>query len=84
MIFTYKNWDKFCKTLSNKGVISVPAKQVFELNSKYLVLKHDVETNVKKAYKIAKIEYEEWEDAISELEDLIDEVQDEIDSREDK
>ena len=56
MIFTYKNWDKFCKTLSNKGVISVPAKQVFELNSKYLVLKHDVETNVKKAYKIAKIE----------------------------
>lgn len=56
MIFTYKNWDKFCKKLSSNGIKSISAKDVFSCNDKYVVLKHDVETDVKKAYNIAKIE----------------------------
>lgn len=56
MIFTYKKWNLFCKKLASQGVFSVSARDVFFVNKKYLVLKHDVETNVKKAYKIALIE----------------------------
>lgn len=55
MIFTYTHWKNFCESLKNKNIISVPACEVRE-NSDFLVLKHDVETNVKKAYKMAKIE----------------------------
>lgn len=56
MIFSYKNWEKFCKKLADNGRVSITAKQVFEINEKYTVLKHDVETDVKRALKIATIE----------------------------
>ncbi len=56
MIFTYKKWNRFCKELKNKNIISKPAKDVNSESKVFLVLKHDVETNVKKALKMAKIE----------------------------
>ena len=59
MIFVRKAWKKFCRTLQGGGHISIPASQVNEATApNYLVLKHDVETNVKKAFEIAKIEHE--------------------------
>lgn len=56
MIFTYKKWDDFCKKLKENNIVSIKACDVSETSGKYLVLKHDVETNVKKALKMAKIE----------------------------
>lgn len=56
MIFVYKKWDDFCKKLHDNDLHSVPACEIrAELNN-YIVLKHDVETNVERAYKIAEIE----------------------------
>lgn len=57
MIFNYKKWDSFCKKLYDSGLISIPACEVNEHKQRYLVLKHDVETNVPKALELAKIEY---------------------------
>lgn len=58
MIFVYRTWDKFCKKLLEKNIVSVKASDVIKgsISYPYTVLKHDVETKVKKAYKIAKIE----------------------------
>ncbi len=56
MNFTYKNWDKFCQKLSETVGISIPAFSVASKEGRYFVLKHDVETNVKRAFEIAKIE----------------------------
>ena len=56
MTFTYKNWENFCKKLSDANMRSIPAKEVFGYEGKYIVLKHDVETKVKRAFKIAQIE----------------------------
>jgi hypothetical protein len=59
MIFVYRQWDKFCRLLDSKNIHSITAAQVLlnKYNNKYLVLKHDVETAVEKAYRIAKIEH---------------------------
>lgn len=59
MIFTNKEWEKFCEKLDQKGIHSMPADSVLKNdgNKQYLILKHDVETNVSKAYKIAQIEH---------------------------
>ena len=54
MIFTYKKWDDFCAKLEKHGFLSVPAQAVSE--NHYLVLKHDVETSVPNAYRMAQIE----------------------------
>lgn len=56
MIFVYKKWDAFCKKLSDNGIHSVAAKDVNKNTKRYLVLKHDVETDVSKALSLAKIE----------------------------
>ena len=56
MKFTWKNWEHFCVRLAKNGLISIPAKEVSEVDNSYVVLKHDVETDVKKAYQIACIE----------------------------
>ena len=56
MMFLFKYWEGFCHELSNNGVKSIPACEVKADMQKYLVLKHDVETNVPHAYKIAQIE----------------------------
>lgn len=57
MIFVYKKWDDFCRALEQKGIRSIPAKEVNEEMSRYLVLKHDVETDVGRALTMAKIEH---------------------------
>ena len=57
MIFVYKKWDVFCESLKEKGIQSISAKDVRENTKSYLVLKHDVETDVSKAYEMAKIEH---------------------------
>lgn len=56
MIFTYKKWDSFCKKLSNGAYNCLTAHEVDGESSGYVVLKHDVETDVKKAYCLAQIE----------------------------
>ena len=56
MIFVYKKWDAFCKKLADSGIHSIPAREVVSGKGKYLVLKHDVETDVAKALEMAKIE----------------------------
>ncbi|MBO5021334.1 MAG: hypothetical protein J6D52_11775 [Clostridia bacterium] len=55
MIFVFKKWEDFCKKLSESGMQSVSAKEIASEKT-YLVLKHDVETDVKKAYRMAEIE----------------------------
>lgn len=56
MIFIYKAWADFCKKLQEKNIHSICAKDVFNCKEKYVVLKHDVETDVARAYELAKIE----------------------------
>lgn len=56
MIFTYKKWESFCEKLQNNGMQSIPACKVKADSGNYLVLKHDVETNVYSAYRMAQIE----------------------------
>lgn len=57
MIFTYNRWDEFCKKLAEKGLKSIPTKEITPTVSQFIVLKHDVETDVAKAYKLATIEH---------------------------
>ncbi len=59
MIFTYRYWNDFCEHLHNSGIHSIPAKSLMsEKNaSNYVILKHDVETNVSNALKMAEIEH---------------------------
>ncbi len=56
MIFVYKKWDEFCSVLTEKGFKSIPACEVKSDSGNYIVLKHDVETDVSHAHKIARIE----------------------------
>lgn len=56
MMFLFRYWDSFCKELADNGIKSIPAREVNADVRSYLVLKHDVETNVPNAYKIAQIE----------------------------
>lgn len=55
MIFVYKYWDNFCRTLSEKRINSIPASRV-KSDKPFLVLKHDIECDVPKAFKMAVIE----------------------------
>lgn len=57
MIFTYQHWDNFCRELAEKGVKSIPTRDIKDPTASYVVLKHDVETNVPKAYRLAAIEH---------------------------
>lgn len=57
MIFTYQHWDNFCRELAEKGVKSIPTRDIKDSTGSYVVLKHDVETNVSKAYQLAAIEH---------------------------
>ena len=56
MIFVYKKWDAFCRALDQKGIRSIPAREVTADLGAYVVLKHDVETDVARAFEMAKIE----------------------------
>jgi len=58
MIFTYKNWEKISRELSEK-FYTIRADEILENidAENWLVVKHDVETNVAKALELAKIEH---------------------------
>ena len=58
-MFYYKNWEKFCLKLKETDVVLCTAEQSLKLGkgSRFVVLKHDVETFVPNAYKLAKIEH---------------------------
>ena len=56
-MFIYSEWSKFCLEVSSKyNCIRVDEIPNQPLNGSWISIKHDVETNVKKALKIAKIE----------------------------
>lgn len=57
MIFTLKKWDVFCAHLKETNWVSQPACTVNAQTGKYLVLKHDVEADVLRAFEIAEIEH---------------------------
>lgn len=58
-MFYYKNWDDFCRKLINSRIILCTAEESLKLEkgTKFVVLKHDVETFVPNAYKLAMIEH---------------------------
>ena len=58
MIFVYKKWDNFCKKLSKNNMYSIPATKYLNSPSedKRFILKHDVENDVFRAHRLAKIE----------------------------
>ena len=59
IIFIYKQWEALCKKLNQEGINSVTASSLLSVDSElesFLVLKHDIENNPKKALKLAKIE----------------------------
>ncbi len=57
MVFIFSAWDKFCSDLKQNGISSIPAKEVTAEQTHFLVLKHDIENTVQKAYELAKIEH---------------------------
>ena len=57
MIFVYKYWEQFCKELRDKGYVSIPAREVSGAMESFLVLKHDIENTVPKAFRLAEIEH---------------------------
>ena len=63
MFFLYKDWDDFCKELSNRGYHSVTAASLLisvnegkKLPANFINLKHDVESKPSRALELAKIE----------------------------
>ena len=58
-MFYYKNWDRFCESLSKCGVVFCTAEQSLRLprGERFVVLKHDVETFVQNAHRLASIEH---------------------------
>ena len=57
MKFTYKKWENFCSEASlNFNCIMVKDIPHQKSKTPWLSIKHDVETNVKKAFELAKIE----------------------------
>ena len=59
MTFTFGNWRSFCKLLADSGIRSVTASTVMTMaqDQPFVVLKHDVETAVQKAFRMAEIEH---------------------------
>lgn len=58
-MFYYKNWERFCLRLKEIGVTLCTAEQSLKLEKgcRFVVLKHDVETSVPNAHKLAAIEH---------------------------
>lgn len=58
-MFYYKNWERFCKQLSESNLTLCTAEQSLALpnGKRFVVLKHDVETYVPNAHKLAAIEH---------------------------
>lgn len=57
MVFIFKNWDAFCRELKEKGIVCIPAEEVSGSMKAFLVLKHDIENTVPRAYRLAEIEH---------------------------
>ncbi|MCY1634883.1 hypothetical protein [Marinifilum sp. D737] len=56
-MFAYSDWNFFCKELSKNKKQLLIANELSKLNEdNFVLIKHDVETNAKKALRIAKIE----------------------------
>ena len=58
-MFVYKEWEFFCSSIFNlnlKGITALEALTLSKTSEKYLIIKHDVETNVEKALMLAQIE----------------------------
>ena len=58
-MFVYKEWEFFCSAIFKLNLNAITAKEALKLSKtseKYLIIKHDVETNVDKALKLALIE----------------------------
>ena len=60
MKFIYKEWDNICRELYRNGYISNTAESIINrsmiFQDQFITLKHDVETNPKKALELARIE----------------------------
>jgi len=56
-MFIYNIWDEICQELSKYKTIRADNIINQESNSEWIVIKHDVETDVKKALELAKIEH---------------------------
>lgn len=61
-MFIYKQWDEFCKGLKDNNIVSITATEALECefsisDKQFIILKHDVETNLIKALHLAEIEY---------------------------
>lgn len=59
-MFYYKNWFSFCKILSMDSRVKCTVSESLKLplGVHFIVLKHDVETNVPRALKLAEIEHQ--------------------------
>lgn len=58
-MFVYKDWEIFCLKIKKLGIKSITAFDALKYSKtkeNYVIIKHDVETNVKKALKLAYIE----------------------------
>ncbi len=58
-MFYYNNWERFCDTLSKSNITLCTAEQSLKLPKgvRFCVLKHDVETCVPNAHRLAEIEH---------------------------
>jgi hypothetical protein len=56
-MFIFEQWDKLCSDISSKNIIRVDEILLQENNTKWISIKHDVETNVLKALHLARIEH---------------------------
>lgn len=58
-MFYYNNWESFCEKLSKSGITICTSEQSLTLPNtmRFVVLKHDVETFVANAHKLASIEH---------------------------
>lgn len=58
-MFVYKEWERFCSNLYNLDVECITALEALGLSktsSHYIIIKHDIETNLEKALHLALIE----------------------------
>ena len=58
-MFYYNNWDDFCSWIKDCGLTTCTAGHSLHIghNTRFVVLKHDVESDVARAYRLAEIEY---------------------------
>ena len=57
-MFIFTKWDRFCKFISESELKCIRADEILfqKPESNWVVIKHDVETDVRKALQMAKIE----------------------------